>query len=111
LRTESTSPYNTNEQVLLTNAEDYLLFEEAAGMVPTVECVLLGDDVSDGVLAWISIGIDPTLDNDVVAAAAVYKDSGEMNPDSRARLGLSADEDKAIASSLKANAPSGTPST
>lgn len=109
-KVEEASPYNTNEQVLLTNAEDYLLFEEAAGADPMVEYVLLGEDISDGVLAWISIGIDPTLDNDVVAAAAVYKDSGEMNPDPPARLGLSTDEDKAIASSLKANAPSGTPS-
>jgi hypothetical protein len=51
-KVESTSPYNTNEQVLLTNAEDYLLFEEGAGMVPTVEYPLLGDNVNHSVRCW-----------------------------------------------------------
>lgn len=108
-KVETTSPYNTNEQVLLTNAEDYLLFEEAAGMDPFVEYILLGDDITDGIMAWISIGIDPAADSDVVAAASVYEKSGEMNPNAPPRLGLSTDEDKAIASSLAANAPSSSP--
>lgn len=105
---ETTSPYNTNEQVLLTNAEDYLLFEEAAGMDPVMEYVLLGDDITDGVMAWISIGIDPTADNDVIAAAAVYQESGEMNPNPPPRLGLTTPEEHEIQSSLKANAPKST---
>jgi hypothetical protein len=106
---EATDAYKVNEQVLTTNAEDYLFFEEAAGMDPVVEYVLLGDDITDGIMAWISIGIDPTTDNDVVAAAAVYADSGEMNPNPPPRLGLTTPEEHEIQASLKANAPKSTP--
>jgi protocatechuate 3,4-dioxygenase beta subunit len=106
---EATDAYKVNEQVLTTNAEDYLFFEEAAGMDPVVEYVLLGDDITDGIMAWISIGIDPTTDNDVVAAAAVYSDSGEMNPNPLPRLGLTTPEEHEIQASLKANAPKSTP--
>lgn len=109
-KVEETAPYNTNEQVLLTNAEDYLVFEESAGMDPFVEYVQLSDDISDGVLAWISLGIDPTANNDITAASAVYEDSGEMNPNAPPRLGFTTDEEKEIVSSLAANAPSATPS-
>ena len=106
---EATDAYKVNEQVLTTNAEDYLFFEEAAGMDPVVEYVLLGDDITDGIMAWISIGIDPTTDNDVVAAAAVYSDSGEMNPNPPPRLGLTTPEEHEIQASLKANPPKSTP--
>ncbi|GAB7330511.1 hypothetical protein MBLNU13_g02110t1 [Cladosporium sp. NU13] len=106
---EATSAYKDNQQVLTTNAEDYLFFEEAAGMDPVMEYVLLGDDITDGIMAWISIGIDPTTDNDVVAAAAVYSDSGEMNPNPPPRLGLTTPEEHEIQASLQANAPKSTP--
>ena len=105
---EATASYKDNQQVLTTNAEDYLFFEEAAGMDPVMEYVLLGDDITDGIMAWISIGIDPTTDNDVIAAAAVYSDSGEMNPNAPPRLGFTTPEEQALASSLKANAPKST---
>lgn len=41
---------------------------EAEGSDDFVEYIFLGDDVSDGVFAWISIGIDPTMDREVEAA-------------------------------------------
>lgn len=107
-KVETTAPYNTNDQELLVNALDYVLFQETEGSDPFVEYVLLGDDITDGVMAWISIGIDPTTDYDVIAAAAVYEDSGEMNPDAPPRLGLTTDEEKKIQESLKAEASSAT---
>lgn len=107
-KVETTAPYNTNEQELLVNALDYVLFQETEGSDPFVEYVLLGDDITDGVMAWISIGIDPTMDYDVVAAAAVYEDSGEMNPNAPPRLGLTTDEERKIQESLKAEAASAT---
>lgn len=110
-KVETTAPYNTNEQNLTRNIEDYLLFEEAATTDPMVEYVLLGDDITDGVMAWISIGIDPTADEEVLAAAAVYEDSGEMNPTKPADLGFTTDEEEGIQSSLKANAPPASTST
>ena len=78
-------------------------------MDPVVEYVLLGDDIKDGIMAWISIGIDPTADKDIIAAAAVYSESGEMNPNPPPRLGLTTPEEKELQSSLKANAPKSTP--
>jgi hypothetical protein len=107
---EATDAYKVNQQVLTRNVEDYLFFEEAAGMDPVVEYVLLGDDIKDGIMAWISIGIDPTADKDIIAAAAVYSESGEMNPNPPPRLGLTTPEEKELQSSLRANAPKPTPS-
>ncbi len=36
--------------------------EEAAAMDPVVQYVWLGEQPSDGILGWITIGIDPTAD-------------------------------------------------
>ena len=108
---ETASPYNTNKQAITRNLEDYLLFEEAEVMDPMVEYVFLGDDITDGIMAWISIGIDPTADADITAAAAVYEDYGEMNPTKPADLGFGTPEEYAIRSSLQANAPPVTTST
>jgi len=73
---EKTSPYTTNTQELTTNAEDSILGEEAAtGADPFVNYVLLGDDISQGVFAWISLGINATL-NDSTDPAAWYTEEG-----------------------------------
>ncbi|KAI7106200.1 aromatic compound dioxygenase, partial [Hortaea werneckii] len=53
---EKTAPYSTNTQELTKNADDDILASEAADMDPFVEYVFLGEDVSDGILAWLSIG-------------------------------------------------------
>lgn len=73
---EKTSPYAENTQELTTNAEDSIMGEEAAtGADPVVNYVLLGDDVSQGVFAWISLGINATL-NDSTEPAAWYTEEG-----------------------------------
>ena len=51
-------------------------------MDPFVEWVQLGDDIADGVMAWISIGIDPTADSEISSAATMYKDGGVANENS-----------------------------
>jgi hypothetical protein len=79
---EETSPYNTNTQSLTTNAEDDILASEATDMDPFVEYVLLGDSVSDGILAWISIGVDPTTDSETTSAGTYYKSGGVANANS-----------------------------
>ena len=58
-----------------------ILGQEAEDSDPFVEYVLLGEDVSEGVLAWISIGIDPTSDQEIEAAATWYESGGVTNPD------------------------------
>lgn len=57
---EAHEPYTTNQQALTTNADDFVLASEANTADPMVNYVLLGDRVTDGILGWISIGIDPT---------------------------------------------------
>ncbi|KXT05590.1 hypothetical protein AC579_10108 [Pseudocercospora musae] len=79
---ESLAPYTTNTQELTTNAEDGILVEETEGMDPFVEYVLLGDSVEDGVLAWISLGIDPTADDAITSAGTLYEDGGVANENS-----------------------------
>jgi hypothetical protein len=77
---ETTTPYNTQETTL--NSDDQILSEEAADMDPFVEWIQLSDDITDGIMAWISIGIDPTADDEVTSAATVYKDGGVANENS-----------------------------
>lgn len=75
---ELQAPYNTNTQVLTTNAEDSILSEEAAtdDVDPLMEYTLLGDSVADGLFAWISFGINTTLSDSVTPAAYLYADGG-----------------------------------
>ncbi|KAG6614773.1 LYR motif containing protein 1 [Phytophthora cinnamomi] len=76
---ELTAPYSTNTQELTTNADDSILSEEAAeDFDPVFEYVLLGDSVSDGVLAWISVGVDMTRAQTITAAGTLTADGGVM---------------------------------
>jgi hypothetical protein len=84
---EATAPYNTNTQEITLNADDQILSEEAADMDPFVEWVQLSDDITDGIMAWISIGIDPTADSEVLSAATIYKDGGVANENSMGGMG------------------------
>ncbi|CAG7939243.1 unnamed protein product [Penicillium olsonii] len=79
---EKVSPYATNTQELTTNAEDSILSEEADTIDPFMEYVYLGDDVSDGIFAWISLGIDPTQDSSVTPAAYYTEQGGVENENS-----------------------------
>ncbi|KAJ5757324.1 uncharacterized protein N7511_006018 [Penicillium nucicola] len=79
---ELTAPYNTNTQSLTTNAEDGILSEEAETIDPFMEYVYLGDDISDGIFAWISVAVNPTVDRDVTPAAYNTEEGGIANPDS-----------------------------
>ncbi|KAJ6113395.1 hypothetical protein N7523_006712 [Penicillium sp. IBT 18751x] len=79
---EETSPYSTNTQDLTTNAEDSILSEEADTIDPFMEYVYLGDDVSDGIFAWITVGIDSTEDSDITPAAYYTEEGGVENENS-----------------------------
>ncbi|KAL4796585.1 Intradiol ring-cleavage dioxygenase [Aspergillus venezuelensis] len=59
---EKNAPYNTNTQALTNNSDDSILETEAETTDPFLEYVLLGDSASDGVFAWISLGINGTRD-------------------------------------------------
>ncbi|KAG9569634.1 aromatic compound dioxygenase, partial [Aureobasidium melanogenum] len=81
---EATYPYNTNTQDWTTNSEDSILAEETAtdGVDPVVEYILLGEDISDGVLAWISMGVDMTNNQTVSPAGNYYRTGGVMDESS-----------------------------
>jgi len=79
---EATSPYSTNTQEVTENADDSILSEEAAeDFDPFFEYVLLGDDVSEGVLAWVSIGVDMTQ-AETITPAGKYTSAGGVMTDS-----------------------------
>ncbi|KAK3375899.1 Intradiol ring-cleavage dioxygenase [Lasiosphaeria ovina] len=77
---EASSPYAANTQALMTNAEDGILAQEAATSDPFLEYVLLGSAIEDGLLGWISFGINSTLHRDVSAAVTLTEDGGVANP-------------------------------
>lgn len=59
--------------------DDGILGEEADPSDPFVEYVFLGEDISDGILAWIGISIDPTSNQEITSAATRHKDGGVAN--------------------------------
>jgi hypothetical protein len=77
---EATSAYVTNTQELTTNSEDMILSQEAETSDPFIEYVLLGDSVEDGLLGWLSFGVDKDLAKNVTAAATHYQSGGVANP-------------------------------
>ncbi|KAJ5141011.1 hypothetical protein N7448_004419 [Penicillium atrosanguineum] len=97
---EDIYPYNTNTQAITTNAEDTWSIEQAdSAYDPFPEYIYLGEDLDDGLFAWIQIGINATTDytDNSYYSIAAYHDAngGHENSDSSA-LG---------------SAPSGTNST
>jgi len=58
------------------------LAEEAADMDPFVKYVMLGDSIKDGILAWISLGIDSTARRSVEDAVTYYEGGGVENESS-----------------------------
>jgi hypothetical protein len=83
---DTIEPYSSNTQEVTLNSDDSILSEEADSTDPFVEYILLGDSLEDGILAWISIGIDPTESSDITSAATYYKD-GVANSDSEMGMG------------------------
>ncbi len=78
------APYSENRQMLVNNVADAILRQEALTTDPFFEYVLLGDDVTDGVLAWLRFGINATYERTVQAAAMRYGDGGKMKTDNPA---------------------------
>lgn len=79
---ESTTPYTNNEQTLTDNIDDSILAQEAEtdGADPLMEYTYLGDAVTDGILAWLSFGVNMTFTSTASAAANYYATGGVANP-------------------------------
>ena len=83
-KVEKLEPYASNTQDVTENSEDSILGEETAtdGVDPFMEYTLLGDNLSDGIFAWLAFGINTTVSNSVTPAAYYYKSGGVANGDS-----------------------------
>lgn len=81
---ELTEPYNTNTQEFTDNSDDSILGEEVAtdGVDPFFEYTYLGEDITDGIFAWVAFGINATESQSVTPAAFYYKEGGVANPNS-----------------------------
>lgn len=79
---ETTEPYASNTQNLMTNTEDSILSEEAETINPFLEYVLLGDSINEGLMMWGTMGIDTSADYTVSPAAYLTPDGGVANANS-----------------------------
>ncbi|KAI9933921.1 hypothetical protein ASPWEDRAFT_168195 [Aspergillus wentii DTO 134E9] len=85
---EKNAPYSTNTQELTENSDDDILLQELDSNIdPFMEYVYLGDSAADGIFAWISVGIDPTVDTSVTPAAYYTHDGGVENENSGMGMG------------------------
>ena len=59
-KVEATSPYNTNTVAITKNADDRVIRDEVSNTDsdPFLSYVYLGEDVSDGLFGWVTIGIN-----------------------------------------------------
>lgn len=73
--------YRTNRENVTTNAHDRFLSSAVGAMSdPFMEYVLLGSKVEDGLLGWLSFGINTTLVREVHNAATHYAGGDKVNP-------------------------------
>lgn len=81
---EKVDPYNTNTQQHTTNMEDGFASSAAtAEYDPLVSYVFLGDKVSDGIMAFITVGIDLNVHYDVGPTAHWSDHGGEERHDGK----------------------------
>ncbi|CAH0025999.1 unnamed protein product [Clonostachys rhizophaga] len=107
---EQLPPYNTNTQELTLNADDSILSEEVAteGVDPVMQYTLLGDDVSQGLFAWLAFGINTTLSKEVSPATFRYKEGGVTNSNSGGGGGGGGDGPGGNGTAPSGGPPSGT---
>lgn len=75
-------PYTLNPNAIMPNEDDSVLSTEAADVVdPIAWYVYVGDALDDGIVAWITLGVNGTADYEVEYAASWTADGGVENPD------------------------------
>ncbi|KAK6345734.1 hypothetical protein TWF718_007642 [Orbilia javanica] len=74
---EDLAPYNTNTQPVTSNERDQIAHQQAENDYdPFLKYAYLGDSVSDGILAWITVGIDPDAETDPYVATELTESGG-----------------------------------
>lgn len=78
------SPYSNNTQTVTENSADSILAESAVegASDPFFEYVYLGDDIEDGIYAWVTVGITTNETMTTQAAAYLDADGGHVGTDS-----------------------------
>ncbi|KAJ5656180.1 aromatic compound dioxygenase [Penicillium longicatenatum] len=63
---EATSPYSENTVTITTNADDRVFSDETSGSTsdPVINYVKLGDDLSDGLLGWVTVAVNTSATYD-----------------------------------------------
>ncbi|KAI6813058.1 aromatic compound dioxygenase [Hortaea werneckii] len=84
---EAIEPYASNTQAITSNDDDMWSIVQADTYYdPFPEFIYLGDDVSDGLMAWIQIGVNTSanyIDDDYYSVAAqLWADGGHVNSES-----------------------------
>jgi protocatechuate 3,4-dioxygenase beta subunit len=84
---EATSPYNENTQAITSNDDDMWSIVQAENDYdPFPQFVYVGNDITDGLFAWIQIGVNASADytdDDYYSVAATYQAGGGVaNADS-----------------------------
>lgn len=78
---EQLAPYNTNTMRVTLNTADLLFVQGADGDDPVMRYSLVGNDLKDGLFAWIRFGIDLQSNHAVSPSAFWTGRGGVMNPD------------------------------
>lgn len=76
---DTVEPYASNEQPITLNADDYVLLG-AGDADPFVEYVMLGDDITDGIFAWLAFGMDSNSTQNPTPAVWLTEGGGVENP-------------------------------
>ncbi|KAK6535673.1 hypothetical protein TWF694_002126 [Orbilia ellipsospora] len=75
---EATEPYNTNTQRAILNSQDQIAIQQADNDYdPFVKYAYLGDTIEEGLLAWITVGVDSKAEYDPYVAAELTDKGGE----------------------------------
>lgn len=84
---EATYPYSSNTQAITSNDDDmWSIVQAGTTYDPYPEFLYLGEDITDGLLAWIQIGINVTADQSdssyYSVAAVLQADGGHASSSS-----------------------------
>ncbi|KAK6359220.1 hypothetical protein TWF696_000384 [Orbilia brochopaga] len=74
---EALPPYNMNTQMNILNKQDSIAIQQADNDYdPFMKYAYLGDSVADGLLAWITVGVDPDSERNPYVAVELRKEGG-----------------------------------
>ncbi|KAL4941721.1 hypothetical protein BDV06DRAFT_235913 [Aspergillus oleicola] len=84
---EATYPYNTNTVEITQNADDHVVIVETedSDSDPFFQYALIGDSVADGLVAWVTLGVNVSANHDDSASyAATLTSEGGVSNDNAA---------------------------